>query len=86
MFDKILLRLFYREKFPIRFLIIKLINKFNIGNYFFRLKIGATKRPYYGNIIFEAAKLGKALGHKKISIVEETMKRLSLFLTHYDSL
>ncbi len=65
-----LYKLIYKEKYPIRKILIKLIEKLKIGSYFFRLKIGALNRPYYGNILYEAAKLAKSLGYKKFSVIE----------------
>jgi len=47
-----------------------LIRKLKIGNFEFRLKMNALKRMQYAYICFNAAKLGKQLGYKKISVVE----------------
>ena len=47
-----------------------IIRKLKLGNFEFRLKINALKRMQYAYICFHAAKLGKKLGYKKISIIE----------------
>jgi hypothetical protein len=47
-----------------------IIRKFKLGNFEFRLNMNALKRMHYAYICFHAAKLGKQLGYKKISVVE----------------
>jgi len=47
-----------------------IIRKLKLGSFEFRLKINALKRMQYAYICFHAAKLGKKLGYKKISIIE----------------
>ena len=47
-----------------------IIRKLKIGNFEFRLNMHALKRMQYAYICFHAAKLGKRLGYKKISVIE----------------
>ena len=47
-----------------------IIRKLNIGSFEFRLNMNALKRVHYAYICFHAAKLGKKLGYKKISVIE----------------
>ncbi len=47
-----------------------IIRKLKIGSFEFRLSINALKRMQYAYICFHAAKLGKKLGYKKISVIE----------------
>ena len=47
-----------------------IIRKLNIGSFEFRLNMNALKRMHYAYICFYAAKLGKKLGYKKISVIE----------------
>ena len=49
-----------------------IIRKLKLGSFEFRLKINALKRMQYAYICFHAAKLGKKLGYKKISIIEKS--------------
>jgi hypothetical protein len=44
--------------------------RFNIGSYRFRLSIDAVQRPQYGHLVFNAARLAKSLGYKRISVIE----------------
>jgi len=48
----------------------RIIRKSNFGSFEFRYNIGALKRMPYAHICFNAAKLGKRLGYKKISVIE----------------
>jgi len=56
--------------FPFRFIIKKFLQKFKIGNYEKRVKIGAVERAHYGYCVYNAAKLAQKLGYKKISVLE----------------
>ena len=47
-----------------------IIRKLKIGSFEFRLNRNALKRMQYAYICFHAAKLGKKLGYKKISVIE----------------
>ena len=47
-----------------------IIRKLKIGSFEFRLNFNALKRMQYAYICFNAAKLGKKLGYKKISVIE----------------
>jgi hypothetical protein len=47
-----------------------LIRRFSLFPYEDRMAIGAVDRPPYGYCIFQAAKLAKALGYRKISVIE----------------
>jgi hypothetical protein len=47
-----------------------IIRKLKIGSFEFRLNMNSLKRMQYAYICFHAAKLGKQLGYKKISVVE----------------
>ena len=47
-----------------------IFRKFKIGSFEFRLNINALKRMQYAYICFHAARLGKKLGYKKISVIE----------------
>ena len=47
-----------------------IIRKLKIGSFEFRLNMNSLKRMQYAYICFNAAKLGKQLGYKKISILE----------------
>jgi hypothetical protein len=47
-----------------------IIEKYNIGSFEFRMKLGALRRNHYAYICFNAAVLGKKLGYKKISVIE----------------
>ena len=48
----------------------RIIRNFNIGSFAFRMEIDALKRMPYAYICFNAAKLAKKLGYKKISVIE----------------
>jgi len=49
---------------------LRLIKKYKIGDYLYRLQLGATERPHYGYCIYNGAKLAKRLGYNNISILE----------------
>jgi hypothetical protein len=49
---------------------VKLIHKFQLGNYKHRLALGAVDRPNYGYCVYNAALLAKKLGHQRISVLE----------------
>jgi hypothetical protein len=55
---------------PIRAAIIRLIRSARLGNYKFRLKIGAVQRPHYGYVVYNAARLAKRLNHTRMSVLE----------------
>ena len=47
-----------------------LIQRFKIGSYETRLRLGAVDRAHYGYIVYNAAVLAKRLGHDRISVLE----------------
>lgn len=54
----------------LRELIKKIILRYSLGSYRFRLSIGAVHRPHYAHLIFNAAQLANKLGYSKISVIE----------------
>ena len=48
----------------------RLIRNFNFGSFEFRMEVSALRRNHYAYICYNAAKLAKKLGYKKISIIE----------------
>jgi|TARA_B110000263_G_C15271526_1_gene493736 hypothetical protein len=48
----------------------KFVNLFNLGSLEFRIECGAFSRSHYMYCIYNSAKLAKALGLKKISVIE----------------
>jgi len=59
------------NSWPIRRVIgKKIIKKFQIGSYEWRLKMGTIERPYYGYCVYNAALLAKKLNYKRISVLE----------------
>jgi hypothetical protein len=55
---------------PLRRRLAKLISKYELGDYAFRLSIGAVDRPHYAHILFNAAQLAVKLGYPKMSALE----------------
>lgn len=55
---------------PIRRLIRYAIRKAKLGSPKFRYDIGATDRPHYAYLVYQAAWLAHRLGHKSVSILE----------------
>ena len=48
----------------------RIIRKFRIGSFSFRMEINALERMPYAYICFNAAKLAKKLGYDRISVIE----------------
>ncbi len=48
----------------------KIIQKFPIGSYEWRLRMGTIDRPYYGYCLYNAAVLATKLKYKRISVLE----------------
>jgi hypothetical protein len=46
------------------------ISKYELGDYIFRLSIGAVDRPHYGHLLLNAVQLANRLGHSAISAIE----------------
>jgi len=55
---------------PLRTIAKKIIQKFCIGSYELRMRIGAIDRPHYGYCVYNAAVLAKKLGYQRISVLE----------------
>lgn len=55
---------------PLRRRLAKFISKHELGDYAFRLSIGAVDRPHYAHILFNAARLATRLGYPRISALE----------------
>jgi hypothetical protein len=51
-------------------LIRKLVNRFPIGSFEMRLRVGAFERPWYAWCLYYAALQARALGHKAITALE----------------
>jgi hypothetical protein len=60
----------FNTQYPLRKLLRRLISRLKFGSYSFRLSIGAVDRPNYAYMVYQAAMLGKTLGHKSISVIE----------------
>jgi hypothetical protein len=58
------------DPYPLRAITKKVIQKFKLGNYERRVKIGAVPRPHYGYCVYNAAVLAKKLGIDRISVIE----------------
>jgi hypothetical protein len=56
--------------YPLRNGAKKIIQKFHIGSYEERLRIGAVDGPHYGYCVYHAAVLAKKLGYRRISVLE----------------
>jgi hypothetical protein len=48
----------------------KIVKRLSLLPYEVRLSMGAVVRPHYGYCIFQAARLAKSLGYRRISIIE----------------
>jgi hypothetical protein len=68
----ILLRQTYRALVPeaLRVKIRKMIVQRRLGDYRFRLSIGAVERPNYAHLVLNAAQLASRLGYRKMSVLE----------------
>lgn len=60
----------FLEPAPVRKILRGAIRRLNIGNYRFRLGIGAILRPHYGYLLYQAAQLAAALGEPRVSVLE----------------
>lgn len=56
--------------YPLRSVALKVIRKFNLGSYSYRLGHGAVDRPQYGYCVWNGALLAKKLGYERISVLE----------------
>jgi len=61
---------FILDPYPLRTIALKMIRKFNLGDYEYRVQIGAVERPHYGYGVYNAAVLAKKLGYQRISVLE----------------
>jgi hypothetical protein len=68
----ILLRQTYRALVPeaLRVKIRNMMVKRRLGDYRFRLSIGAVERPNYAHLVYHAAQLAARLGYPRISVLE----------------
>ncbi len=57
-------------RYPLRTAAKRVIQKFRIGSYEERLRIGAVDGPHYGYCVYNAAVLAKKLGYRRISVLE----------------
>tara|TARA_B100000029_G_scaffold498167_1_gene566630 strand:- start:127 stop:951 length:825 start_codon:yes stop_codon:yes gene_type:complete len=64
-FKRIIIKLFKSSK-KLR----KLVRNFKVGSFAFRMEINALERVPYAYICYNAAKLAKKLGYKRISVIE----------------
>ena len=60
----------FLDPYPLRTSIRRVIQRFRIGPYEQRLKVGAVDRPHYGYCVYNAATLAKRLGHNRMSVLE----------------
>lgn len=58
------------DPYPLRTIAKKIIQKFRIGSYEQRIRIGAVDRPPYGYCVYNAALLARKLGYQRISVLE----------------
>ena len=58
------------DPYPFRTIANKVIQRFGIGSYEQRVRMGAVDRPHYGYCVYNAAVLAKKLGYKRISVLE----------------
>lgn len=58
------------DPYPLRTISKEIIQKFQLGSYEQRLRIGAVDRPHYGYCVYQAASLAKRLGYSRISVLE----------------
>lgn len=65
-----MLQKFILDPYPLRTIAKRIIQRFELGSYEQRVKIGAVDRPHYGYIVYHAAVLAKKLGYKRISVLE----------------
>jgi hypothetical protein len=61
---------FFLDPHPHRTFSFWLINKYRIGSYEQRCRIGAVERPHYGYCLYSSATLAVRLGMKEISALE----------------
>jgi len=55
---------------PLRTILTVLLRKLGIGTFETRMALGSLERPHYAFLVYNAAKLGKKLGHQRISVIE----------------
>lgn len=58
------------DPYPLRSVTLRLMQKFNLGDYATRLQHGLVDRPHYGYCLFNGALLAQKLGYKRISVLE----------------
>ena len=58
------------DPYPLRTVAKKTIQRFQIGSYEQRVRIGAVDRPHYAYCVYNASVLAKKLGYQRISILE----------------
>lgn len=56
--------------YPLRSVALRVIRRFNLGSYSYRLRHGVVARPQYGYCVWQGALLAKKLGHQSISVLE----------------
>lgn len=56
--------------YPLRTIAKRFIQRFELGSYENRIRIGAVDRPPYAYIVYNAAVLARKLGYKRISVLE----------------
>src|ERR1044072_3903537 len=58
------------DPYPLRTIALRVIRKYNLGSYLYRLEAGVVDRPHYGYCVYQGALLAKKLGHRRISVIE----------------
>jgi hypothetical protein len=58
------------DPYPLRTIALRVIRRFNLGSYPYRLENGVVDRPHYGYCVYHGALLAKKLGHRRVSVVE----------------
>jgi hypothetical protein len=64
------LKRIYHHPSPGRFLLGKAVNRLGVFSYPTRVRLNAEARPQYAYCIYHAALLARALGHRKMSVIE----------------
>jgi hypothetical protein len=55
---------------PVRRVATEILKRSRLGSYAWRLRLGAVERPFYGYIVYQAARLADRLGYRAISVLE----------------
>jgi hypothetical protein len=58
------------DPYPLRTIALRVIRKYNLGSYLYRLDAGVVDRPHYGYCVYQGALLAKKLGHRRVSVIE----------------